>query len=443
MPDEIKPGMRLGMVTPERAIHYFAQKRMLLPSFAWQDVYAQEHGAGVAVAGIMQQEVLQVFADELQKTIQAGGDLAGFSKAMRAELQKRKLWGQVEVTDPVTGQSRITTFDRDRLALIFDTNVRQAYAAGLWQEAESDKKNAKWIRYSTANDGRVRAAHQAWHGVTLPVDHPFWRTHWPPNGWRCRCFITPLDEQDIERLQRAGQLVRHEAPAVDLVEYRNKRTGEVSKVPRGIDPGFAYNPGRHRYGGISPHEIAQDMLGEPMPVEPSLWDGSDLQPAARMPRARTLPARVLMQPGQSDNLYANHFLLELGAAAPAPAVMTDAAGHPLVLSKELFIRSGQDAPQWANGQRERYTRLVAQTIANPDEIWLGQDAQGQLQRRYVARFDVGQERISIVFTLGRADWSTGLAVDALASTDTSAAPSSDTEQLLAAARQGARLWPQS
>lgn len=36
------------------------------------------------------------------------------------------------------------------------------------------------------------------------------------------------------------------SPAVKKREWINKRTGEVMKVPEGIDPGFDFNPGKNR-----------------------------------------------------------------------------------------------------------------------------------------------------------------------------------------------------
>lgn len=36
------------------------------------------------------------------------------------------------------------------------------------------------------------------------------------------------------------------APETNFVPWKNKRTGEVSMVPEGIDPGWEYNPGMKR-----------------------------------------------------------------------------------------------------------------------------------------------------------------------------------------------------
>ena len=37
--------------------------------------------------------------------------------------------------------------------------------------------------------------------------------------------------------------MKTEPPPTTFVEFENKSTGQVERVPRGIDPGFAYNPG--------------------------------------------------------------------------------------------------------------------------------------------------------------------------------------------------------
>lgn len=32
----------------------------------------------------------------------------------------------------------------------------------------------------------------ALHGVTLPIDDPFWEQFTPPNGWNCRCSVVQV-----------------------------------------------------------------------------------------------------------------------------------------------------------------------------------------------------------------------------------------------------------
>jgi len=73
-----------------------------------------------------------------------------------------------------------------------------------WLQAEyqtaviGSQSAARWLDYAkrggslilrSQRDGRVRDAHKLYDGAQYPVDHPFWDTWYPPNGWRCRCFV--------------------------------------------------------------------------------------------------------------------------------------------------------------------------------------------------------------------------------------------------------------
>lgn len=89
----------------------------------------------------------------------------------------------------------------------------------------------------------ARPAHQAWEGITLPVDHPFWDTHMTPNGWRCRCGVSQWSQADLDSAGY-GVTPPERMPPEELVTHVNKRTGEVTQIPKGIDPGWAYNPGK-------------------------------------------------------------------------------------------------------------------------------------------------------------------------------------------------------
>ena len=49
----------------------------------------------------------------------------------------------------------------------------------------------------TAGDHRVRNTHRQWHEIFLPIDHWFWRSHFPPNDFNCRCQMVIVSERDI------------------------------------------------------------------------------------------------------------------------------------------------------------------------------------------------------------------------------------------------------
>ncbi len=243
MPTAIPAALVFAILAPREAIAAF-RRRELLTTFAWQDLWQEEHARAFTVAKLLRLDLLKFVRDELDRAIEQGTPLSEFVRALRPRLAEAGWWGTREVIDPSTGQIARTTFDASRLRLIYDVNLRQSYAAGRWQRIERTAEAGTLIYYRTMRDERVRQSHKAWDGVALPPGHPFWRTHYPPNGWRCRCVAYAVTPEQLQRLRRAGMPVRTDAPPVVMVPWRNRQTGEVVNVPAGIDPGFGYNAGR-------------------------------------------------------------------------------------------------------------------------------------------------------------------------------------------------------
>lgn len=242
MPVSAPAGFALGALKPEDAISVFQQRSLLRPSFRWQEVYQAEHATQFAVAGVMRLDILRDIRGAVDAVVEQGGDLQMFSGELKKTLVRKGWWGNLEITDPPTGEVRKTKFDDRRLQLIFDVNMRQSHAAGRWQRGMRGKM--PFIVYRTMGDERVRASHKPWDYLVLPREHPFWETHLPPNGWRCRCHFFFTDQAGADKLVAAGHKVSFEPPPTQWVEFENKSTGQVERVPRGIDPGFAYNPGK-------------------------------------------------------------------------------------------------------------------------------------------------------------------------------------------------------
>lgn len=247
----------LRKLPPGEAVAWLVGRGQLTRSFAWQDIFQDEHGHQFTISRLTRLDLLQAIHDAITKSVQGELSRTDWMKDVEQLLRDAGWWGTKAITDPVDGAIKLTKFDPPRLRLIFDTNTRQAYATGLWERVERTKRTHPYVRYITRQDERVRASHRAWDNLVLPVDDPFWRQHWPPNGWRCRCRVMAMSQRDYDKgytLSRPGAetdenapLVRKtlnkQAPDVELQDYVNPRTGQVTQVPVGVDPGFAYNPG--------------------------------------------------------------------------------------------------------------------------------------------------------------------------------------------------------
>ena len=220
----------------------FARGKRLDPSFHWQDVSEGEHAEQFTVARSAGFDILQDIFDAVASVAADGRSIRDATRDLTPILQAKGWWGRRISTDPLTGEPVVSQLGSTRrLATIFDANLRVSYAAGHWAQFEATKSTRPWLRYVAVMDERTRPEHAALHNLCLPVDHPFWKTWAPPNGWNCRCTLQSLSQRDVDRMR--DRLV-FEPPTIEARPWTNKRTGEILYVPDGIDPGWAYNPGQ-------------------------------------------------------------------------------------------------------------------------------------------------------------------------------------------------------
>lgn len=218
----------------------------LKPQFSWLDDWQADHAAMFTVAKSAGFDVLGDIFEAYSTALSEGRTFRDFSRELTPALQAKGWWGRQLVTDPLTGEQTIAQLGSTRrLATIFDANMRVSYAAGHWSSFERNKAARPFLRYvHLEGQENPRLQHQAWHNTVLPVDHPWWNTHACPNGWGCKCTLQSLSQRDVDRLISQGVPLKFDAPAITMRDWLNKRTGEITKVPDGIDPGWAYNPGK-------------------------------------------------------------------------------------------------------------------------------------------------------------------------------------------------------
>lgn len=236
----------IAALPPREAIEALRRRGANLePSFSWMDLWEGEHARAFTVAKSAGFDILTDIYEATDAALSDGTTFRDFSKRLTPVLQEKGWWGRQLVTDPLTGEERLAQLGSLlRLRTIFDANLRVSYAAGHWTNFERNKAVRPFLRYVCILDEATRPAHRARHNLVLPVDSPYWDTWAPPCGWGCRCTLQSLSQRDVERLQREGEALRFAPPADTFRNFRNIRTGEITRVPDGIDPGWAYNPGK-------------------------------------------------------------------------------------------------------------------------------------------------------------------------------------------------------
>lgn len=249
---------------PREALRFFRGKGLRV-GFAWQDVWKAEHDAAFTVAKMADVDLLQEVRNLVDQALAEGETLQVFARNLTPRLQKAGWWGLAEQVDPLDGRSKwVQLGNPRRIETIFRTNLQTAYAAGDWAQIQENAAAMPYLMYDAVDDNRTRDAHRVWDGLVLRADDPWWQTHRPPNGWNCRCSVVQLSP----RLMRRMGLEVGEAPAVETREHVNRRTGEVMQVPRGIDPGWDYNPGASRQAHLDATLAAKQaaLTGDPRAV---------------------------------------------------------------------------------------------------------------------------------------------------------------------------------
>ncbi len=248
-PDPVNPDGAFDQVAPE--IRRFFASKGLTPSFDYRDVWQDEHALAFTVAKSAGYDILGDVRDAVRKAIEERQDFEDFEKGLEPLLKAKGWWGRAKQIDPLTGKEvEVQLGSARRLQTIYWANVRAARAAGEWEKINRTKRGLPYLLYLISTAEHKRPLHLSWVGTILPVDDPWWDTHYPPNGWNCQCRVRQISEGDaISR----GYDPENPLPAPDdgFSNYVNKRTGQAQRIPNGVDPAWASNPGKTRMQNAS------------------------------------------------------------------------------------------------------------------------------------------------------------------------------------------------
>jgi len=384
----------------QQAIEFFRQKTQL-PTSGWTDIWEQQHSHAFVVAGAAQDALLEDFHNAIRQAQEQGTGYAAFRKQFE-EIAAKHGWAY-------NGSPGW------RSKVIYDTNITQAYNAGRYQQMQAVKHLRPYWRYRHTSIEHPRLQHQAWDGLILSADDPWWDTHSPQNGWGCKCRVDSLSRLEASReWEKAGKTGPDEAPPIEWEEKVVGKTGSNPRTvstPVGIDPGFGHSPGKswlepHTVPPLQGYDAVINERDKPWPTS---------IPRPPLPAPTKVPARVILPPGTPPEEAVTDFLDVFGADLERGAAFTDAAGSTLAITKALF-EDGQGNFKWLGkpdkAERLKYVNLLAMTLIEPDEIWWdwvkdhAVNGRWRLKRRYLRAFELEESNefgVSI-FEWGRTGW---------------------------------------
>lgn len=80
----------------------------------------------------------------------------------------------------------------------YDTAVLAAEAMSTYKRLRAKKTIFPFWEYKTMEDDDVREWHRKLNGIILPESDPRWNKIYPPNGWRCRCWVAGRMKHQVQ-----------------------------------------------------------------------------------------------------------------------------------------------------------------------------------------------------------------------------------------------------
>ncbi len=248
--------LNIGFGTPFELQINFLRNKLQLPTERWDDIQRSAHDRAFIVAGAAKADLLN---DLHQAVIQAAASGKGereFQKSFKSIVAKHGWSGWTGEGTP-EGEAW-------RARIIYQTNMATSYAAGRWQQmTEPDYLRLRPYWRYVHNDSVIhpRPLHLSWNGLTLLHDHPFWKTHFAPNGWGCECRIISVSKKDGLASAQAGM-----GSPPEGWDQIDPKTG----APVGIDKGFDYAPGASVKRSFS-DLISSKLINLDAPIGAAMW----------------------------------------------------------------------------------------------------------------------------------------------------------------------------
>lgn len=239
-----------GSLPFKEQIAFFRQK-LNLPTRSYTDLQGAQHDQAFVVAGAMKADLLADLRTAVGRVVAEGIGFEAFKADFKGIAAKHG-WAY-------TGGSNW------RAQVIYETNLNQSYNAGREAQMADPalRKRRPFGLYKHYASPNERPEHVAWDGMVVALDDPWWSSHSPANGWGCKCKKFMVSVRDVER----RGLTVSPGPPIDYEDrVIGKRSGnpQTVRVPKGIDPGFQYAPGRRFHPNLDkyPEPIARGVVAQ-------------------------------------------------------------------------------------------------------------------------------------------------------------------------------------
>ena len=224
----------------------------------------------------------------------------------------------------------------------YDTAVLTAESASNYQHLISNTKLFPFWMYKTVGDDKVRPEHAELDGLILPASDPRWDKIFPPNGWKCRCYVVPR--------------MAHKVADVDITEMQARCDAYFST------PEWKQNKAQHwdiNRGKTAEVFTRNQMYIRQFPDKASKLVGdlyyNDYGLDSFGKKLGAATAEVPLFDGDAGDWFAAHRLIK------------DYKGREVELTEKVFTRHTSGKYTKA---RVPLLECIPEILSDPDEIWI-------------------------------------------------------------------------
>lgn len=374
----------------DEAIAWAKSKEVILPDDYYGNRIGIARAQAFSVAGLASLDQLDAVKQSLDNALAQGTSFFDWQKQIKD--------GVIPLDLP-----------NHRLDNIFRTNTQSAYMAGRWQQLtdSSDDNEPTYLMYDAVNDSRTRPAHKAMDNVIKPMDDPFWKSNYPPNGFRCRCTVRRLSKKQAERMSgiTPDNKIPDHAKAdkgwdynVGLSRFDGIKLALEQKLERCKRLGFSANSGNcNDLAAQLLHKISVKIatisgMNSKKEPEKALVTQNDWK-HYKLADTRAVSVDIMSEsPGlvhkaQTRTEALSVFMSAIGFVKSSLEVVSPIETVIFEQSKMTHFVEKEDA------KRERYANYILPTIMNPFEVWQSIYSDGSTRNIYIGLFKEGEHFI--------------------------------------------------
>lgn len=227
----------------------------------------------------------------------------------------------------------------------YDTALLVAEQSETYYRLQEKKKIFPFWMYKTQDDNLVRYTHRQLHNIILSTDSHLWDSIYPPNDWRCRCYVVPRMKHEVSD----EQIAKGKKKAGDYLQTATYKRSEKT--------GWGRNRAKLKQVFTANQMYLKNYSRGAKAINKLDYTHWGLDSAKKL--KENASDNIAKYTGSATDWWNNQIKIENNV------VLTDYNGRRLKLTPDVFTNNTSKKKQY----RMQYLDAMQETLHNPDEIY--------------------------------------------------------------------------